>query len=521
MMKYLFEWKDYPQVSEIKTKVCIIGSGCGGATLALELQKSGIDTIIIEKGGYYPTSSFDNWELNMAGKISAERNLQMDTQYSMNLVYGNNVGGASVHYWADSYRTPDDRLVRWQDEFGIKHHSSKDLNPYWDILEKRLNVHEPKKEYYNLMNQKMKLASKGLSWSGHPVPQARKNCQKSGHCMQGCAFGAKQSQLVTHIDEFMQIGGHVFADLEADVFGTEEGQKTKKINSLKASVIDRAKGKKNGQTIEILADVYVVAAGGFQSSALLLKQGWKQNLPALGEYFGMNASPMVHSLFEESMITYRNIPAAFGIDEFRLAKFDKSNQYTEGGFMLMANQLQPGTFASMIPFVGEKHFEWMRSYKQVGGTIGWIDDFSDELGRVEMDGKKRLVQAPDGKKTRKQMLDLLKKQVILNFKAGAKKVLVATVTGIEMKSINEISKLDSLELPPHSLLMAAPHPFGGCRMGEDQKVSVVDFEHKVHGFRNLYVADSSVFPTGPSVDPSFTIMAFSMRLADFLKGKLI
>ena len=113
-MVKIYQWKDYHKTKNIHSKVCIIGSGCGGATLAKELQSFGIDTIIIEKGGYYPTASFDNWELNMAAKISAERNLQMDNNYSMNLVYGNNIGGASVHYWADSYRTPEDRLSLWE-----------------------------------------------------------------------------------------------------------------------------------------------------------------------------------------------------------------------------------------------------------------------------------------------------------------------------------------------------------------------------------------------------------------------
>jgi len=519
-MVKIYQWKDYHKTKNIHSKVCIIGSGCGGATLAKELQSFGIDTIIIEKGGYYPTASFDNWELNMAAKISAERNLQMDNNYSMNLVYGNNVGGASVHYWADSYRTPEDRLSLWEEKYGIRYHTIQDLNPYWDVLEKRLNVHEPKIEYYNVMNQKMKSASKALGWSGHPVPQARKNCQKSGHCMQGCAFGAKQSQLVTHIDDFIQKGGKVYADLEADLLNISSGKTNKKVNSLLAYPIDRPTGKRLNHKIEIFADLFIVAAGGFQSSSFLLKQGLKKELSALGEYFGMNASPMVHAIFKEEMISYRNIPAAFGIDEFRLYRTDSKGDYKEGGYMLMANQLQPATLASMIGFIGDKHLEWMKALNQIGGTIGWIDDFPDELGSIRWEGNKRVVIAPDGKKTRKQMIDLLKKQAILNFQAGAHKLLIGTTSGMELDSINDIPKIDELKLPPHSLLMAAPHPFGGCRMGNDSKSAVVDFEHKVYGFENLYVADSSVFPTGPSMDPSFSIMAFSMRLADFLKSNI-
>ena len=46
-------------------------------------------------------------------------------------------------------------------------------------------------------------------------------------------------------------------------------------------------------------------------------------------------------------------------------------------------------------------------------------------------------------------------------------------------------------------------------MGRDPRTSVVAMDHRVHGTDNLFVADPSVFPTGPSVDPSVTIMAFS------------
>jgi choline dehydrogenase-like flavoprotein len=53
-------------------------------------------------------------------------------------------------------------------------------------------------------------------------------------------------------------------------------------------------------------------------------------------------------------------------------------------------------------------------------------------------------------------------------------------------------------------------------MGADPKTSVVGMDHRVHGFQNLFVADPSVFPTGPSVDPSFTIMAFSTIAAQHM-----
>lgn len=172
----VYEWKNLGDSRTVKADVVIVGTGCGGSTLAYELSKNGKKVILIEEGGYYHTGTFDNRELNMAGKISAERNMTTDVSGTVNLVYGKNVGGASVHYWADSYRTPEDRLDLWKKEYGIYGHSSEDLSSHWKELDEVLNVHPAKEEYHNKMNQLVRKACKSLGWEGNPVPQARKNC---------------------------------------------------------------------------------------------------------------------------------------------------------------------------------------------------------------------------------------------------------------------------------------------------------------------------------------------------------
>ena len=60
------------------------------------------------------------------------------------------------------------------------------------------------------------------------------------------------------------------------------------------------------------------------------------------------------------------------------------------------------------------------------------------------------------------------------------------------------------------------HPMGGTRMGTSPGTSVVDPHNRVHGIANLYVDSCSVFPTGGSSNPTFTMMALTLRLADYL-----
>lgn len=64
------------------------------------------------------------------------------------------------------------------------------------------------------------------------------------------------------------------------------------------------------------------------------------------------------------------------------------------------------------------------------------------------------------------------------------------------------------------------HHMGTTRMHRDPALGVVDENCRVHGVANLYVAGSSVFPTGGANNPTLTIVALALRLADHVKARL-
>jgi len=66
----------------------------------------------------------------------------------------------------------------------------------------------------------------------------------------------------------------------------------------------------------------------------------------------------------------------------------------------------------------------------------------------------------------------------------------------------------------------ASHHMGTTRMGVDPHTSVVDARCQVHGIHNLYIAGSSVFPTSGYANPTLTIVALALRLADQIKRTL-
>ena len=504
--------------------VCVIGSGCGGATLAARLAEAGRDVVIVEQGGYYTKDDFDQRELNMLAKIDGGRGLDTSDDGSVVLTYGRNVGGASVHYWADSYRLPDARAELWEQEFGLAGHGAADLAPHFAEVERDLHIHPAPDAYVNRMNALMRDAARELGWRVRRVPSARKNCHMSGYCMQGCAYDAKQSQLVTHLPRAVARGARLYADTRAEKLQFA-GRGAKR---LACEVLDRATGRPTGQRVEIEAKSFVVAMGGFETPAFLLRQGLGDRLPALGQNFFSNPCPMTHAIFDEDIVQWRNVPASWGIEEFREARYDGASHvfgrggagtYREGGYLLMANQLQPAMLAATLPGIGGDHAKLMRQLPRLGGAISWIDDV--DAGRIGLDGTRRTIDVPIDGGNALRLRDAWKKQARVLLAAGAREVLFADPADTRVTREDEIeAAVESIEVRPARVLFAAPHPGGGARMGADPSVSVVGFDHRVHGLDNVYVSDPSVFPTPPSVDPSLTIMAFSRIAADAVHASL-
>ena len=78
---------------------------------------------------------------------------------------------------------------------------------------------------------------------------------------------------------------------------------------------------------------------------------------------------------------------------------------------------------------------------------------------------------------------------------------------------------DLAKSDPWPITQDASHHIGTTRMGLDVKSSVVDPELKLHGADNVYMAGASVFPTSGCANPTYTIVALSIRLARTLRTR--
>lgn len=484
----------------------VIGTGCGGAVMAKELAAAGKSVLMLERGGFYlpQRGDFDQREDDMFARIDGGRGLDTSENTQATLTYGNCVGGASVHYWADTLRTPKDRLEQWASQHGIEGHSEQELRPLFERIEKSLNAHPAKEHRRNTMNRLFIEGSEkaGIEWEA--IVQARDDrCVSSGYCMQGCAYDGKQSQLVTHLPEALRAGVRVFADCEVERVLVDGGRAT----GVLAHFLDRRTTKRLGHTLEVKAKVVIVAAGGFNSAPLLLRSKIADPSRQLGKNLQFNPCPQLFGVFERDVVMWRGIPAAVGTSKYRLARYD-GGRYVEGGYLLLPNQLPPATLAAVLPGFGKSHRQLMDNAHRIGSAISWIDDV--ETGSVRLDDDGNPIWSWTLSGTNELIVrDALKKQATVLLHAGANELIVPDARGTRLSDLSELKKLDTIDLRPGSMMFASPHPAGMCRMGKDPAKSVVDSNNEVHAVKGLFVTDPSVFPTAVSVDPSETIMAFS------------
>ena len=102
--------------------------------------------------------------------------------------------------------------------------------------------------------------------------------------------------------------------------------------------------------------------------------------------------------------------------------------------------------------------------------------------------------------------------------ASVRRLLELTATAFASQGLGTVELVGKgLE---GTLVEDASHHLGGARMGEDPKSSVVDPSLRVHTTSNVFVAGGAVFPTSGSANPTMTIIALSIRLADHIRQRL-
>ena len=488
-----------------KADVVIVGSGAGGGTFGAYLAERGWDVVMVEKGGFFRAEDFSQREQDGMAAFNGRRGLDATVDNALFLNYAEAVGGCTVHYWGDSFRTPHDRLERWKTEHGIDWMTPAELDPHWDAIERELGIHIAGPELFNENNRLIQQGCEKLGFEGGAVPTARVGCIACGWTQFGCAYNKKTSQLITTIPRISKTGGRIYSDARVDRIVIEQGRAT----GVEGSFVDRSTKEPRGK-FRIDADQVVLAGGSLGTSELLLRN---VEDATVGKRFYLNPHFFVWADFGREIDNQTGIPCAYAVHEFRNVRQDASGHYQGGGYIMLANHQSPGIFSAMLADVAQGHTDRMKKYRQLGSTMSVIDEAHP--GRVFLDknGIRRTefrVRGIDQQKA----VDYLKNASRIFLAAGAKEVWIPDVYGTVVKSEADIeSKIGLGSVQPNVQFCAGSHLMGTAPIGTNAADSFAGPTGEAHRVKNLYVADGSALPGSVSVDPSLTIMGVARHIA--------
>jgi choline dehydrogenase-like flavoprotein len=501
----------------------VIGTGAGGAPIISRLAKAGLKVVALEAGKLWnPQKDFATDEREQAKIIWNYERLSGGEDP---IAFGRNnsgigVGGSTLAYTGYTPRPqPDDFKIKT--EFGVGKDwpiGYEDLEPYFDELEIFLGVSgpslypwgPPRKVSYPLpplpLNgaaQLMQRACKKLSIKTSPAANAivstpyfqehvgrRNACTNRGFCQAGCSTGAKASMDVT----FIPLAIHFGAEIRTECFATKLQRDS---NGKIVSVVYL----KNGIEEKQLCKYLFLCAGAIETPRLLLMNNLANSSGQVGKNFMANVGMQVWGEFEEKIYPYKGIPASLISEDMHRPE----NVDFAGGYLLQSLGVMPVTYISQLTRAtgiwGKELRERMEAYNHVAGIDMHGECLPDENNLLELSDEK-------------DQLGLPKPRIFFTCEENGKRM--AKHGGKLMKQIWKIAGAKNMFVVPRNA-----HTIGTCCMGADGGNDVVDAEGKSFDIPNLFICDNSVFPSSLSVNPSLTIMAVALRIADlFLKKYL-
>ncbi len=480
-----------------RCQVCVIGSGAGGAVVAAKLAQAGYDVVVLEEGGYFPTTSFSHDPLRMLPRLY--RHSGGDRTFGkvpIMFTEGRCVGGSTVVNAGICYRTPPEILHRWAMTLGSQEFLPENMASYFDDVERILNVTAVPDELFAKDARIMQKAAEALGFS---YVRARRNihaCQGTNQCILGCPTGAKQSTLVTYIPQAEKAGARVYSNCRVQRL-VIDGDVAKQVDYQSVDPV-RGKTMRRGS---IRADFIFVAGGAMQTPALLHRSGLAKKLKMIGKSLYLHPNAKCVAVFDEEIQSWQGSIQSIQIDEF-----------AEEGFNFGSTFLPPGILALSLPFFGQEIASLLEMYNHLSVWGVLVED--SHPGRLYFTPKGRpLATYKITPADQARVLEGVVKLSELFFAAGARKVILP-IRGMEyLHGPDDIQKLQQAKIKARQLNLFSVHLLGTCRMGQNAKTSVVNLDHRVHGLKNVYISDASVFPGPIRVNPMITIMALATRAA--------
>lgn len=485
--------------------VVIVGSGAGGGVLAAELAAAGKDVVVLEKGSYRNEADFTHEEgealetMYDAGGLLATRDL------GLVLLQGATLGGGTVINYTTSFPTPTAVRHEWARDHHLPHFEREEFARALEAVAARLGVNTDQATPSG-RDRVLIRGLERLGWHHGLLPRNVRGCTQDevcGYCGLGCRRSAKQSTLITYLQDAAARGARIVVDCDVRRVSIDRGT---------ATGVEARVGR---FAVSVRGNAVVVAAGSVHSPALLLRSG--VTLPALGRNLALHPATAVFGDMDEDIRPWTGTVQAHYSDQFA----DLHEGY---GFKLETAPLHPSLQALAVPWESAaQHRDGMARLPRTAlAGILLRDRFG---GRVSVDrAGNPVVDYRLSRYDRAHLRRAIAGAAEVMEAAGAREIWLPVARAVSYRpgasgggARDEwLARVDTAGWGANQLLLVSFHQMASCRMGASRRTSVVDAEHRVWGIRGLYVADASVFPSASGVNPMLTVMAIAHRAAGMI-----
>jgi choline dehydrogenase-like flavoprotein len=500
-------------IVEENIDVCIIGSGASGAVIAKELVQAGKSVILLEKGGYYEGKDMNQRETDMMPLLWKNAGFNFDDKLRIAIAQGCCLGGSTIINDAVCFDPP----ARIRDEWRLQ-----DVNfteDEWDKHLKKVNetlsVYEVTEDELNRNNKMLREGAKKIGMKEHRNNFRNcKNCMQCGFCHLGCHYDTKQSVLVTYIHQALKDANNshlkIYCNCEVDKidYDNDDNEGNQIVKGVEGNFVDI--DGNNKFKLKINSKITIISAGAIASSELLLKN--KILTDIAGKGLCLHPGIEVIGDFNYEIKGNQGIPMAYTVHDFGNTRKsdDTIKEWNHDGreFLIESIFLPFLQFSIALtasgPNLHRELISRINNYAMAGIVVR-----DQNLGQIYYTNTGRL--AVKYEPSLEELKAFTKGIEVLGkmwFTLGANKIIVPYKGMSIIENEEDISKLVNRILQdPKNLLIGSAHPQSGNRIGNTSKNSVVDSDCRVHGFKNLFICDASVFPTAVGVNPQITVMA--------------
>jgi choline dehydrogenase-like flavoprotein len=477
--------------SVVTADAVIIGSGAGGAMVARTLARAGLDAVVLEEGRRWTVEEFRTTHPidRYAGLYRGAGTTIALGRPSVALPIGRAVGGTTVVNSGTCFRPPLAVQRRWRHEFGLGIADPDRLAGHLDDVENTLRVAPAPLDIMGRNGRLLLDGAESLGWRAAPIPRNAPGCEGCCQCAIGCPRNAKFGVHLNALPQACAAGARIISRARVERVLHRHG---------------RARGvrarRPDGTALDVLADTVIVAAGATETPGLLRRSGIGAH-PRLGRNLALHPATMLAGRFDDDVVAWRGVLQSAAVHQF----------HESDGVLIEATSTPPGMGSMVFPGYGAELLGWLDRAPQVATFGAMVADRG--VGSVLSVRGETLVRYNIDRADIVKLLVALEAMGRLLFAAGAVEVL----TGLPgAPTVTSLPALQAVlrRSNPRSLHLAAFHPTGTAAAGADEQVCPVDERGRLRGVDGVWVADASILPTCPEVNPQLSIMAMALAVAD-------